>query len=355
MRSRQTIVAVAISLWVASPLGARFVLAGQQPPGQPQGDEARGKTVLAEARKALGGEDKLTAVQRLQVNGTTKRANGDFNLEGDTEVFIELPDKFRRNESLSIGSGGGAAIERKEVLNGNEIWNEVSGDLGGRFGRGRLGGGGGPGGAPPDAAGGGANAARGNLSPEDQERLREFQRRNLQSEVSRLLLALLLTSQTPVAWIGTAQSPDGTADVLEMKTSDGSATRLFVDSATRMPLMLTWTGPAGRGFGGRGGRRGQAPPDQAAAPAEGAGGTAAPAAPPAGGAQGAPGGAAQGRGRGPQGPPATLEMHLSEYKTVNGIKLPHLITRGASGATNEEWIIKSYKINPNFKSNTFTK
>jgi hypothetical protein len=27
------------------------------------------------------------------------------------------------------------------------------------------------------------------------------------------------------------------------------------------------------------------------------------------------------------GAPATLEMHLSEYKAVNGIKLPHLITR----------------------------
>ena len=73
-------------------------------------------------------------------------------------------------------------------------------------------------------------------------------------------------------------------------------------------------------------------------------------------AGGAPADAAQGRrGRGAQGPPATLEMHLAEYKAVNGIKLPHLITRGASGETNEEWVIKSYKINPNLKANTFTK
>jgi len=48
-------------------------------------------------------------------------------------------------------------------------------------------------------------------------------------------------------------------------------------------------------------------------------------------------------------------MHLSEYKAVNGIKLPHLITRGTNGETSEEWAIKSYRINPNFKANTFTK
>jgi hypothetical protein len=61
------------------------------------------------------------------------------------------------------------------------------------------------------------------------------------------------------------------------------------------------------------------------------------------------------RGRGFGGAPATLEMHLSEYKVVNGLKLPHLITRGSSGETAEEWVIKSYRINPTFKGNTFTK
>jgi len=48
-------------------------------------------------------------------------------------------------------------------------------------------------------------------------------------------------------------------------------------------------------------------------------------------------------------------MHLAEYKTVNGIKLPTLITRSVGGETREEMTIKNYKINPNFKANTFTK
>jgi hypothetical protein len=80
---------------------------------------------------------------------------------------------------------------------------------------------------------------------------------------------------------------------------------------------------------------------------------------PAGAPQGAPPqGAAAGDGprRGGQGgQPVTIETHLADYKTVSGIKLPHLITRGINGQTNEEWEIKSFKINPSLKGNTFTK
>ena len=61
------------------------------------------------------------------------------------------------------------------------------------------------------------------------------------------------------------------------------------------------------------------------------------------------------RGRPAGGASSTLEMHLSEYKVVNGLKLPHLITRGTNGETAEEWVIKSYRINPTFKGNTFSK
>ena len=83
--------------------------------------------MLADARSALGGEDKLAAVKRLQVNGTTKRANGNFTLDGDTEMFFELPDKFRRNESLTIGGGGGGTgIDRKEILNGARVFRPRS-------------------------------------------------------------------------------------------------------------------------------------------------------------------------------------------------------------------------------------
>ena len=318
--------------------------AGMQ--GTPAQDTVKGAALLAEARKALGGEDKFKDVQRLEVKGKSARAQAQTNLEGDFEFLVELPDKFRRTESISLGDAG---IDIKQILNGAEVFEEASfaggggglggfdgGDGGGRGGDfgGRGGGRGGRGGR----AGGIAGLLGGTAAPAgaDPEAQKEAQRRSIGSEMVRLNLAVLLASPEPVAWIGVAESPDGKADVLEIKTPDGVPTRLLLDAGTHMPLMLTWVGtPAATNFQGRGGRGNR------------------------GGGQAAPQGAdadAQGRrGGGRGGAQATLQMHLSDYKTVNGIKLPHLIQRGANGETTEEFVVRSYKINPSFKAGTFTK
>ncbi len=329
-------------------------------------DVDKGASLLAEARKALGGDDKLRGVKAVQTRGTFKRSAGNNTIEGDFEVFIELPDKYRRNETT--GNAGGPIGERVEVLNGTETWQETSSGFpgGGRGGFGGFGGGRGDGGGrggfgdgggrgrpeglppgvpPPDgAAAGGGRAGAPAIDP---ERLREAQLRQRQNELARLMLLWFLRTDAPAAWVGTAQSPDGTADVLEITPAGGQATRVFLDSATHMPLMMTNTalgGGGGRGRRGGGpdgrGAEGRGPAPDAQAPA---------AQPPA-----APGGQAARRGGGPP-QPITIETHLSDYKAVNGIKLPHLITRGVNGQTNEEWEIKSYRINPNLRSNTFSK
>jgi len=320
-------------------------------------DAQKGAALLAEGRKAIGGDDKLRAVKTLQSKGVYKRSAGNNTQEGDVEILIELPNKYRRNE-LS-GVAGGPIQERVEVLNGEEVWDiNATGGFAGGFGRfggggGDFGGGrrgagdfGGRGGqAGQGAQGGQAAPGRGNIDP---ERLKELQRRQRQTELARLSLMWLLTTDAPVVWVGTAQSPDGNADVLEVRAAEGPATRLFLDQATHLPLMMTTTAGGGRGnFGRRGGGApdGAAPPQAQAAPAGQAG--AAPAAPPA--ADGPRRGGPQGGGQ-----PITIETHLSEYKAVNGIKLPHLITRGVNGQTNEEWEIKSFRINQNLKANTFT-
>ena len=117
-------------------------------------DTARGASLLAEARKAIGGEDKVAAVKRLQVSGTFLRSTGpDQIIDGDFDVFIELPDKFRRNELTGFA---GANVDRTEVLNGDDVWDDTSGGFtggrsfpgGGGFGRGGGGGDRGGGAAP---------------------------------------------------------------------------------------------------------------------------------------------------------------------------------------------------------------
>jgi hypothetical protein len=64
------------------------------------------------------------------------------------------------------------------------------------------------------------------------------------------------------------------------------------------------------------------------------------------------------REQGAENPPAqqaTFEMRFGDYKNIDGIQLPHEITRSVNGQTNEEWTVKSYKVNASFKNDTFTK
>jgi len=114
-------------------------------------DAAKGATLLAEARKAIGGDDKLAAIKRLQISGTFLRSTGpDQIVDGDFELFIELPDKYRKNE---ITGFAGANVERTEALNGNDVWDDSSGGL--TAGRGFGGGGFGRGGGADRGGGGG--------------------------------------------------------------------------------------------------------------------------------------------------------------------------------------------------------
>jgi hypothetical protein len=48
-------------------------------------------------------------------------------------------------------------------------------------------------------------------------------------------------------------------------------------------------------------------------------------------------------------------MTLGEYKTVDGLRLPHLITRGVDDRTTEEWTVEQYRLNPSFKGDTFSR
>jgi hypothetical protein len=324
--------------------------------GQAQDAAAKAASILTETRKALGGEDKLAAVQRLEMKGTVRRGAGEVNIEGDLEIAVELPGKYLRKESIILG-GGGQGLDRIEALNGSEAWEEMKfgggvnfGD-GGDFGGGNRGGGfrGGQGG---QAQGGqaGREGAAGSQGQADPERQKQMQLRTRQTEVARVLLAVLLASEVPVRWIGTAVSPQATAEVLEIQTADGTPTRLLIDSKTYMPLMLTWTGIAqdplaalaGRaGFGrgrGRGGRGGFFPGGRQ------------------GGGQQPQAGAAPAETRTDAlAQPTTLRMFLSEYKAVNGVKLPHLMVRGAGDQVTEEWVIRNYRLNPTFKADTFSK
>jgi hypothetical protein len=111
-------------------------------------------------------------------------------------------------------------------------------------------------------------------------------------------------------------------------------------------LMLAWTGVpqqqfnrggggGNRGGGGGGGFRGGGNFPQSQAPN-----------------QTVPEGNRGNRGGG-QPQLVNLQMHVSDYKTVSGVKFPHLIQSGANNETTEEMVVKSIRVNPTFKADLF--
>jgi hypothetical protein len=378
----------------ATPAPAAQSAAPAAPPAAPPGtvkgtpahDVAKGAQVLAEAQKALGGADKLKAVQRLEVKGKSARQpQGNFTIEGDFEYGFEFPDKFRHKENIGMQD---VSIDILQILNGQEATTKT--EMGGQganlgnFDEGNRGGRGGRGGRGNDIARFLTGGAASDIPEEN--------RKAVATQMARLAMLLLLNPRgEEVAWVGVAESPDGRADVLEFKTPDGVPTHLVLDEKTHMPLMLTWVGPVqsfnnrggGGGGGGRGGDfRGGGPgnfpqsispqqaqrqlaqqaqqqaqqPGQPQAQQPGQPQAQQPGQPQAQ-QPGQPQGQQQGRRGGGNTAPqqANLQMHVSDYKTVNGIKFPHLLQGGANNETSEEFVVKSLRVNPSFRADYFSK
>ncbi len=50
-----------------------------------------------------------------------------------------------------------------------------------------------------------------------------------------------------------------------------------------------------------------------------------------------------------------MELRFNDYREVEGLRLPHRISQAVNGEVNEEWEIKKYEINPQFKADKFEK
>jgi hypothetical protein len=301
--------------------------------GKDNASASRAEEVLKQARAAVGGEAKLGGVRALSVKGKFRRVMGEREMSGEREFDLLLPDKYMSTETIVI-QGMAMTITNTRAVNGPEFWSSG----GGRGGR--------PGGNMFVMRGDGKEP-----TPEDLARAEQEQARHMRVEMARYVLALLLTP-TPsfpleFSYFGEATADDGSADVIDATGPEGFSARLFLDKQTHLPLMLTYRAPKPRvvTMTMQGGPRG--------------GG---------GGAAGAAGGhgktkeeilkeaqdrmKAQGEAK-----PEEVEMQVrfGDYKESGGLLLPHRIASGPDGETSEEWEIKSYSVNPQFKADKFQK
>ena len=292
--------------------------------------------IIAGARKALGGEDKVAGLKTLTAEGPFRRSMGGRDMEGTVVVTLARPDKMHRLEEMVMGGMvGGPTIERTMVLNGAKAWEDTQN-------RGGMGGG-----MRIVMAGPGQGPGGGTMT---EEQLNEARVRRMRVQMNRLTAALLADAGTQWVDAGVAESPEGKADILETKEETGRTLRLFIDQDTKLPLMVQYQdpkpmvmingGPGGRGPGGPGGPGGPPPPP---------------------GAPGAPQTTPEEMQKRMEemrrNPPplGTFAMHLSEFKKVDGLMLPHKIETSLDGEPNEEWTIEKYKVNATLKADFWEK
>lgn len=299
--------------------------------------------VLKAARAALGGEAKLAAVKTVSATGRTRMTapNGQVE-EMEFALSMELPDKFMKREVLM--AMGPTSVYRHSGFNGDALINEIDAPP-------SLSSGGGPGGGMwvrqievgPD---GGPSAAP---SPEEAAANRRRLLTEARRSFARLTLGMFASSFSgyPLTFVhaGQAESPDGKADVLEVSDGADFKARLFIDTATHMPLMLIWMDreplrvdveDTGSGERMRIVRRGAGPGGPPPVEADGA--------------------AMAERLREAEASRRVVEFraYYSDYTAVDGVKLPMRIARSIDGRPSDEIVFDRIRLNSRIDPKTFT-
>ncbi len=262
----------------------------------------RALELLNRARVALGGE-KLKSLQSLSVTGDYRRLLGEREMSGEIQFDLLLPDKVMKIETMRPLPN--VEITRTEVMNGEQAWMDQQSSSGGMVIMRR------PGGDTP----------QGQVAQQSATR----------AEFARLLIGWLLTTPVsfPVEFIyaGQAEAPDGTADVLEVKGPNNFAAYLFLDQQTHRPLMLSYKGKKPRMVMRMAtGTASQEEIERRIREAEAEAAAA---------------------------PEAEFQMRFEDYREVSGIFFPHRITKAIDNEINEEWEMKSFKLNPPLKPERF--
>jgi hypothetical protein len=288
--------------------------------------------IIADARKAIGGK-KLDALKTLSIDASVQRNLGPMQLNTDTELLLELPDKYLRSDVMTGPMSGGSSTVG--FIGDKPVQRSATGGGGLVI---RMGPGPGPSVSTPK------------MTPEQQADADKRLLRSVKQDVSRLMLGWFATThpaiQVQYTFIGEAESPDGKAYVIEAKGGDDFVARLFVDEETHLPLMVTYQAPQPRIVTAGGPRTG--------GPEDG------------------------GHGRAdrpatdderkklrddtekqmaelekqPQ-PLADYTLFFDDWRDVDGIKFPHRIRRAMSGVTNEEWTVSKVKVNPKIDPKKF--
>jgi hypothetical protein len=262
-------------------------------------------------------------------NGRTRRVRGNNIQPIEFELSIELPDKYLRKDEFpaeetdptSTGFNGAQLLQFPAPAAPN---------LAGR-----------PGGPPPP-------------SQAQLDAQRAARVTTAKQDFVRFALGIFASSfetyPLTFAWFAQGEAPQGKADVLDVHGAGNFTARLFINTETHLPIMLSW----------------QTPPTNVivTAPGQPAPATVAPGAVVVAGPPAPAAGASQAEKdqyakdvlalrTKTQAIPVEQRMYFQDYRPQDGLQLPFKFRRAIGADTTEETTLDRYRVNPRIDPKKF--
>src|SRR5215204_3754142 len=189
----------------------------------------RAAKVLADARAALGGDQKISSVKSFMTTGRMRRVQGDNLVPIEFEIAVELPDKYVRKDEIPAQESDPAT----SGFNGDALVQL-------------------PPPTPPEPRPGAPAPPPGQF-----EAMLKTRVVNVKQDFARLMLGMFASTYSAYpltfTYVGQAEAPQGKADVLEATGPSNFKIRFFVAADTHLPIMVSWVPPARPTPPGRGG------------------------------------------------------------------------------------------------------
>jgi hypothetical protein len=326
----------------------------QAPP--PQGPAPAASAILEAARVALGGDQRLADVKTFTATGRTRQVRGNNLVPIEFEIWCELPDKYVRRDEVPAQESGptSTGFSGDTLIQWPPAAEPAQGGSGGTPGTaGKPSPPAGEASAKPAASGAATTAKP--ATPPDPRLARVA---SVKQDFVRLTLGMFAASfaSYPLTFtvVGQAEAPQGRADVLDVKGPGAFALRLFINTDTHLPIMVSWTTPATNVIVTVPGER---PPENPAP------GSIVVSAPPLPGPK-APKEEQENYAKAIQelrkktlasAKPVEHRIYYGDYRDIgNGLRFPFRLRRATAGETIEETNFDEFKINVRIDPRRFT-
>lgn len=339
-------------------------------------EKQRAQEVLAQVRSALSGEATLKSIHGLSLTGTQRRFTPGREVKGEIKIEWLIPDKFLKSEKVNLQPNG--TLTLLQTMNGAQVWVDQQINKPSLHEDGLAPMGGSQSSTPvqvttstmgirdvssgattvrntppgattsertvlgmslPTAKGGQerdtnlekmseeTRTARqtpvraGNKPPSlETPDIKAALERQLRKEFLCLALSWLQTSpaSSPLefSYGGVIKAEQGNIEAIEVSGSDGFAARLFVDQTTHRPVLISYPDWVDR-------KAGYVVSTAPATPAD--------------------------------VQEVAVQLYFSDYRSVQGVWFPFLITKAINGVIVDEWRVEKYKLNPDLKQKRFEK